>query len=407
MLIVWLSSRLPYPLDSGGQIRTYHILRQLKRRHDVILVTFADRGALTAAGSRLGEIAGEIVAVPPPAKKSGWALYRDALRHLANPLPYVIAKYAVGDLRASLESTLARRPADLLVCDYLTPAPCVPENVGIPSLIFEHNVEAVIWDRLAEQEKNPLKRLYLRSEARKLMAFEEKTLRRFSACIAVSEQDRDFFRRRFRLREVHAVPTAVDTEFFSFSARNGRPAAPELVFVGSMDWVPNQDAVRYFVKEIFPAVRRRVPDSVLTVVGRNPPASIARLEREVPAVQVTGTVADVRPYLQRARAVVVPLRVGGGTRIKIFEAMASGAPVVSTSVGAEGLPLENGREILLADTPEAFASACVRVLTDHSLAQGLARRARALVEAKFSWEEAGRAFEQICLDTVRKVKHAD
>ncbi|MGH7845105.1 MAG: hypothetical protein ACREQW_08050, partial [Candidatus Binatia bacterium] len=161
MLITWLSSRLPYPLDSGGQIRTYHTLRQLRRSHEVLLVTLADRHSLAAAQPQLGEICSEIFAVPPPEKKTGLALFADALRHLPNPVPYVVAKYYVSELQGSLQSILARRPVDLLICDYLTPAPCVPVNIQVPTLVFEHNVEAMIWDRLAEQEKNWLKRFYL------------------------------------------------------------------------------------------------------------------------------------------------------------------------------------------------------------------------------------------------------
>jgi glycosyltransferase involved in cell wall biosynthesis len=194
------------------------------------------------------------------------------------------------------------------------------------------------------------------------------------------------------------VPTGVDTDYFA-------PAAPhptdsrDLVFVGSMDWMPNDDGIRWFAQAVFPLVRQRQPDATLTVVGRSPSADMQRLAERTPGIRVTGSVPDVRPYLQRAVASVVPLRIGGGTRLKVFEAMAAGAPVVSTAIGAEGLPVQHGRHLLIADSPEAQAEAIVHLLTDRASALAMADRAREYVCTHCSWNAVARQFLDACTHT--------
>jgi glycosyltransferase involved in cell wall biosynthesis len=193
------------------------------------------------------------------------------------------------------------------------------------------------------------------------------------------------------------VPTGVDTDYF-------RPRGPEqqqlephnLVFTGSMDWLPNEDAIQYFTREILPIVKRAVPDATLTVVGRNPFPSLVELSQRDSSIIVTGRVEDVRPYMGKAAAYIVPIRIGGGTRLKIYEAMAMEKPVISTTIGAEGLPVRDGAELLLADTPEAFAEQVVSVITNDELRRELGLRAAAAVRSRFGWNKVAAIFAEIC-----------
>jgi len=229
---------------------------------------------------------------------------------------------------------------------------------------------------------------------------ERAAVRSAAHVIAVSPADAAVLRDEFGAPRVSVIETGVDTDYF-------RPTDPGLrepdhvVFVGSMDWLPNEDAVRWFVEEILARIRTRRPAARLTIVGRDPPAAVRALGNGGRGVTVTGRVPDVRTWLARASAVVVPLRIGSGTRLKIFEAMACGAAVVSTTIGAEGLAVTPGRDILLADAPEQFAAAVVELLEDPARARALGERARRLVEERFDWSGVAQRFAEVCGAVVR------
>jgi glycosyltransferase involved in cell wall biosynthesis len=203
--------------------------------------------------------------------------------------------------------------------------------------------------------------------------------------------------REYGVQRVFDVPTGVDTEFFFPSGRE-TPAPHNLVFTGSMDWLPNEDAIRYFTEQIMPLVKQSLPNLTLTVVGRNPFPGLVELSKREPSIVVTGRVDDVRPYMERAAAYVVPLRIGGGTRLKIYEAMAMEMPIISTSIGAEGLPVTSGVELLLADTAESFAASIVEVLENEALARRLGQQAADTVREKFGWRTVADSFAAICED---------
>jgi glycosyltransferase involved in cell wall biosynthesis len=259
----------------------------------------------------------------------------------------------------------------------------------------------MIWKRHFEVQKNMLKTTYLRRQWRKMQRFEKEACRRFDAVIAVSAEDRDQMRDEYGVNAVFEVPTGVDTDFFTPS-RKERIDPHNVVFTGSMDWLPNEDAIRYYTDHILPLVRRSIPDASLTVVGRNPYPSLLELSRRDPSIIVTGRVDDVRPYMERAAVYVVPLRIGGGTRLKIFEAMAMEKAIVSTTVGAEGLPVTDGRELRIADTPETFAAALVYLLTKPEAARKLGQASARVVRERFGWNGVAKRFAEICETTVTK-----
>lgn len=402
MRILWLKTELLHPVDKGGRIRTFHMLRELKREHHITYLTLDDGSSGADARARAAEYCHELVCVAHRTRpKFSAGFYRDLVHNLASRLPYFIKKYESAALRREIVARTARDRFDLLVCDFLMPSVNVPPGLRCPTVLFQHNVEAMIWKRHYEVQRNPIKKLYLYGQWRKAVRFERDACRRFDQVVAVSREDRETMRREYGVETVADVPTGVDTAYFRPSGAGGRDPH-NLVFTGSMDWLPNDDAVRYFVKEVLPLVRQSVPDVTLTVVGRNPYPALLELSGRDPSVIVTGRVDDVRPFMERAAAYVVPIRIGGGTRLKIYEAMAMEKPVVSTTVGAEGLPVRDGRELLLADTPGAFAEAVVRVLRDEDFTRELAGRAAGLVRERFGWDKAAGEFAEICRRAARR-----
>ena len=402
MRILWLKTELLHPVDKGGRIRTYHTLKGLKRDHRITYLTLDDGSSAPDAPERASEYCDELVRVPHRTRpKFTPGFYWELAQNLATPLPYFIKKYESAGMRREIAERARRGDFDVLVCDFLMPAVNVPAGLPGATVLFQHNVEAMIWKRHYDVQANPLKKAYLRGQWRKAVSFERAACRRFDQVIAVSREDADLMRREYGVGSVEDVPTGVDTEYFRPSGAARRDPL-NLVFTGSMDWLPNDDAVRFFVGEIMPRIRRSVPGVTLTVVGRNPYPALIELSRRDPSVAATGRVEDVRPYMERASAYVVPIRIGGGTRLKIYEAMAMEKPVISTTIGAEGLPVVGGRDLLLADTPDAFAAAVVRVLTDEAMGREMGSRAAALVRGQFGWDRAAERFGEICDRAARR-----
>lgn len=397
MRILWLKTELLHPVDKGGRIRTYEMLRELARRHAVTYLTLDDGTAAPDAAARAQEYCTELITVPfrPPAAGSA-GFYAALARNVASPLPYAVARYHHRPFADAIARVLAEGRFDVVIADFLPPTVNLPGQLPVYTVLFQHNVEAEIWRRRTDVATNPVARAYLRTQLRRMERYEREACHRVDRVIAVSEADAEHFRRVYGVASAVAIPTGVDTAYFQpqgFGPREER----HLVFTGSMDWMPNEDGILFFTEQVMPQLRRLVPGVRLTVVGRKPPTRIQALAERHPDIVVTGRVEDVRPYLARATAAVVPLRVGGGTRLKIYEAMAMECPVVSTTIGAEGLPVRDGGHLRLADTADALASACAEVLRHPERRNALATAAAAHVRQHFGWSGVAAAFEALCI----------
>jgi sugar transferase (PEP-CTERM/EpsH1 system associated) len=393
--ILWLNAGLLLPLDKGGKLRTWHLMRHLAARHDITYVSFSEPSQRTGHRTGMREVCRRLETVPraDPAKGT-LRFYADAARYLVDPIPYAVAKYRSPAYAARVAELLGAAAFDAVVCDFLPPVVNLPAKLPCPSILFTHNVEAEIWRRHAENATNPLSRQLLTRQWERMLRFEREALSRFDLVLAVSEADGATFDRLYPGalgRPVHVVQTGVDTRYFA-----PLPEVPvrraHLVFTGSMDWLPNEDGMAYFVREILPLIRRREPDATLSIIGRSPTPAVRRLA-EQPGVEVTGSVDDVRPHLAAGSVYVVPLRIGGGTRLKIFEAMGMAKAVVSTSIGAEGLPVSDGTNIVLADDPGAFAEAVVRLIRDAAARRVIEQAARRLVVERYDWSAVAQDFE--------------
>jgi glycosyltransferase involved in cell wall biosynthesis len=396
MRILWLKTELLHPVDKGGKIRTYYMLKELKRTHHVTYLALDDGMAAHDAVEKASEYCDELIRIPHQTRpKFSAGFYCELASNLLSPLPYFMKKYESQEMRRHIEMMSGKGLFDVLVCDFLQPSVNVPMQMTEPTVLFQHNVEAMIWKRHFEVQSNPLKKAYLYGQWKKCVSYESSTCRRFDHVIAVSKEDVEMMERDYNCKNISDVPTGVDTGFYRSSGQIEIDPS-NLVFTGSMDWLPNEDAIQWFTKEIFPLIKLSVPKATVTIVGRNPYASLVELSKRDTSIVVTGRVDDVRPYIEKAAAYIVPIRVGGGTRLKIYEAMAMQKPIISTTIGAEGLPVRDGEELLIADTPRSFADSVVRLLDKPEFGEKLGANAAKLVREQYGWDSVAADFTNSC-----------
>ncbi len=392
MEVLFLTATLPYPPTSGATLRTYNLLRRLALRHRIHLVAYGDLRSEGDRAAVLCQLCASIVLVPRRHTRTPLRFYLQLLLNLLSPRPVIVSRFQTPTMARTIQRALESQRFDLVCCDFTTLTANLPAMNGVPRHLTAHNVESVIWRRYLGYERNPLKALYIYLQYAKVLRFERKALSRFQHVSCVSEDDRERLKVLCPYPEYSLVPNGVDLDFF-------RPV-PELeipfrmVFTGSLDWRPNQEALRFFLARIYPFIKQAEPKASLLVVGREPPASLRSLAHSHPDVILRGTVADIRPYLATATIYVVPLRIGGGTRLKILEAMAMHRPVVTTAIGCEGLAVTPGREMLVADEPREFAKAVLRLFREPDLRASLADAARRVVEKLYDWNQIAETLDE-------------
>ena len=398
MRILWVKMGGLWPPTSGGRTRSLKLIKELARHHEVtVITTNADDDDPEGLRRELHECRRVILfdyQVPKRGSRSfPFMLAQSWFSHD----PVDLWKWRIDEVRDCVRGLMEARYVDVCVADFLFAVNNVPLCGATPVVLFEHNVEYLIWKRLYDLETVPWRKALLAIEWRKLRAREAAACRNVDLTIAVSKHDRDRLAALAPGAEVTWIPTGVDTDYFT-PAMN-REQRHHIVFSGSMDWHPNEDAVRYFLDEILPIVRTAVPDVTFSIVGRNPSAELANAAQHAGAT-VSGTLDDIRPAIAEASLCVVPLRAGSGTRLKIFEALSMGKAVVSTTLGAEGLDITPGRHYVAADGAASFADAVVALLKDDQRRRQIAAEGRALVEARYSWAQVAHPFERHCHSVV-------
>ena len=391
MNIAWVKAGKLLPVDTGGKLRSFNLLRQLAKRHGLTVLTYYD-GPVDPTYERemAQEFPGAITL--PTARSANGALVELAryARALGATAPYAVEKFTHPAIRDVVADWMRTRVFDVIICDFLSASLNFPEQLDVPTVLFQHNVETELWRRQARFEPHPIKRAAFRIEAFKMARYEGAAVARFHHVIAVSEHDRQLMTRMVDANRISVVPTGVDIERFHAAAAS-KPREPLVMYLGSMDWEANIDGVEWFCAEMWPRVRSAVPNAEFRIVGRNPDARVQRLVAD--GITVTGTVPSVVDHLAEAAVVVVPLRIGGGTRLKIFEAMSAARAVVSTTVGAEGLDVRHNENIMLQDDPSSFADAVVAILRDAERRHRLGVAAKALAD-RHDWSRVIADFEQ-------------
>lgn len=393
--LLFLCQTLPFPPDGGVEIRSYNIMRLLAQRYDVTALVFFRKATRPRAANVDGGVAGlsgfsTAAALPIPQEHNRSRLLWDHLRSVVRSRVYTYYSYQSAEYEAALKQLLSEQKFDIVHMDSLDLSAYLPMLSNIPVVCTHHNVESDLLRRRARSEASPLMRRYLDYQANLMQAEEARWCPEVKLNIAVSQAD------AARLAEIApdasftVVPNGVDTDAFepTDGVQNG------VVFVGGYSWYPNRDAMQYFAEDILPIIRSRNSDLAVTWVGRSPEhlASEYRIHHRI---ELTGYVEDIRPFVAEPACYVVPLRVGGGSRLKILDAWAMGKAIVSTSVGCEGLNARDGENILIRDTPQSFAEAVQAVVSDSELRRRLGENARRTAEQEYEWSVLGeRMLEQ-------------
>lgn len=384
MRITVVDSDVSYPASSGKRLRTLNLLLPLARRHDI---TYIGRGCGSKDDSRAFEFLSDhglrpILVNEPLAAKNNLAFYGRLAANAVSPYPYSVGSHMTPRLREAVARHAAAAPIDVLQLEYLAYL-YTAQGLKVPTIVQAHNIEASLWRRHFEIEQSPLKRAYIKEQWRKFIRFERDAFHRVDRVVCCSRADAALAAELYGDVATSVVDNGVDVA--RFAAVSPDFAAKKILFLGALDWRPNLDAVAMLLGEIFPAVRAKLPAAELLIVGRHPPDQLRKRIAVSPGVTLHSDVPDVIPYLAQCAVMTVPLRIGGGSRLKILESLAAGLPVVSTTIGAEGLELEDGRHLLLADTPDEQAHALARALDDPQPFFARAEAGRTQVAARYDW----------------------
>lgn len=401
MRILFLTPQLPYPPHQGTTIRNHNLIANLAPRHEIHLLSFVRSQDEIVRATSLHQHCRSIEAVIAPRRSP----LKRFLSLFLSPLPDMALRLPSAEFQAKLSAILRRVPFDVVQIEGIEMAyPWMDwriSNTQYPISIFDdHNAEYVLQQRAFETDVRQPRRwiaaLYSLIQWKKLSRYEARVCRLADGVVAVSETDKAVLQRLVPGLDVTVVPNAVDVEYYTSTDIRPSPLPPHsLVFTGKMDFRPNVDAVLWFCQEVLPLIQQKTPDVRFYIVGQSPHRRVLRLAED-PAVTVTGYVDDVRPYIAGACVYVVPLRIGGGTRLKLLEAMAMGKPIVSTSLGCEGFEgLASGRELAIADTPKEFARRVIELLDDASRRERLGRAGRRFVEQRYDWRYIVPKFEEL------------
>lgn len=412
MKILVIAQHLPYPPDTGGKIRHFHLYSRLAQRHHLTWIS----PVVTSDAPYLRDVlrfCDQLIPLPDTGVNQlpteGWRnILMRAVAHLHwNRLFEFCFGYVnihglcwvqgTPERRVLVQETFDSSAWDIVICESIGSVELVPHAQTTPRLVSLFDIQTEIFRRLRQISPWTLQdRLFYIPELLKVQRYERQHYRRFDAAIAVSQHDKALLNQLCAGLQTTVIDNGVDTTYYQPCL--GSETENCLAFVGSYSYPPNKDAVVYFAQKILPRIRAHIPDATFFIIGKDAPAELG----QVPGVSVIGTVPDVRPFLQQASVVVVPLRAGSGTRLKILEAMAAGKPVVTTSVGMEGLRVRHGIHLMVADEPDDFTAAVIRLLRDSRHRREIGTNARKLVEQEYGWSMLAQRFEAVILDTVRR-----
>ena len=398
MKVLLLTQVLPYPPDSGPKVKTYNVLKYLAQHHEVTLGSFV-RGDQSKDIDHLRKYCAAIHTVPMERSvmNDGLAMTRSVLTNQ----PWMMVRDDRAAMRALIDKLCGETKFDVAHADQLNMGQYAARVPGAKKVMDAHNALWLLYKRLAETMPAGPRRLLLQRDWQLLKTYEGKLCREFEAVLAVSEEDKiallDAMRSTTGVSKVAdrnkitVIPIAVDGDETQPVQRS--PDANHILHIGTMYWPPNIDGVKWFINDVLPLIRAKKLGIVFDVVGARPPQELLDMSKADSTINVTGYVDDPQPFLQSAGVMVVPLRAGGGMRVKILNAMAQALPIVTTTLGCEGIAVKNGTHVLIADSPADFANAVLRVLDDRALADALGRNGRALVDSVYDYRAACRPLE--------------
>ena len=384
MKILFLSPTVPFPLTDGGRIRVFNLLKQIAKKSDVTLLALETQATDADGIAELQQL-GIRVHLVPNAPTLPRVSFGTLVKAFLRRQPITVARYDLPAYRQKFRALIADQTFDLIHYEMFHTAQFRTET-NLPGVLSQQNVDSAIWRRLCSETVNPFYKFTYWTQQLAFQRYERVLSPKFDAVTCTSDIDAAVFQHHCAESAIKIIPNGVDVTHYVPDFSTEAPA--HLIYIGSMDWYPNEDAVGFFADEVLPRIQEKVPDVAFSIVGGNPSVRVQKLaERD--GVVVTGRVPEIKPYFAEATVFVVPLRIGSGTRLKILEALAMGKAIVSTTVGAEGLELRDGEEIFIADEPTAFADAVIRLLTDSQLRRRIGENGRARVERDYDWQSIG------------------
>jgi len=402
--IVIVNEGLGYPPKGGNWLRTLNLMLPLARRHEITYVCRGSKGDQDEQVARSFYAANGIrmrVCGGPHGDKRGLAFYARVAANLTSSLPFSITSHRSPAVRSEIRRLARSEKIDLFQFEALGYADALL-GTSARTIVTAHNVESLIWERLYQTEPHPLKRWFIGHQFKKYGRYERLVLQRANRVITVSQDDASLLRERFGVPNAAVVDNGVDVKHFAPCVAARRPDPKQILFLGSLDWRPNLDAIDVLLERVMPKVFEEEPDAHLAIVGRNPPPALTRRLRRESKVKLHADVEDVRPYLTRSAVMAVPLRIGGGSRLKILEAIASGLPVVSTRIGCEGLIFEAGRDLSVVESEDQMAAALVETIRNPTRAEEMVRHGRMVIDAHYDWSRLADRLEQVWLGFARK-----
>lgn len=389
-----LDEEIPFPLNSGKRIRTWNLLRNLCQQHSITFLCYGTRD--NPGLPQLEELGIRVLLVPPLPPSNSSRFYAGALANLFSAWPYSVSRHHTRKFTGAIRSLIAKESFDLVHFEW-TPYSSYIDAMGrLPMLIMAHNIEATVWRRRAQHASNLPERAFMGLQAWKMARFEKKSFVR-AGHVAVVTEEEALTARQWGARAVYLVSNGVDTEYLQPAGE--APEPDSLLFLGSLDWQPNRDALLYLLREILPRIQTANPRAKLRIVGRQPATKLREQVEGLSGVEWVGEVPDIRPHFARAAVVLVPLRIGGGSRIKILESMSMGKAVVATHIGAEGLDVVPGVHCLIADSPADFSQSVVQLLANPDRAAELGRNGRELVLRQYDWSRVAKILDQAWIET--------
>lgn len=396
MKVLVLTSKFIWPLNDGGVIRDFNLLRETAKRHEVYLLSFlinqTDRDYFSALKPYCKKIIGVDLRRPK------WLALKNAVLGTIGSRPFILREYFQGDMAETIEKVITEENIDVIHAHFLHMGQYITKK-KLASLVYDpHNLEHILWKRLSENLENSLKRTFAKLQCQKLIHWQQIVAANSEVCVTLSDKDRDEYLRIAPYADITTVPNGVDIEFWSPIPNKDEPYS--IIYFGNLSWLPQADAAIYFYDKIFPHVLANVPEVKLYIVGQNPPESVKKLASD--RIIVTGFVEDIRQYIARTAVVVMPLRIGAGTKHRIFQALAMKKSIVATSVAAEGIALKHGETVMLADEAEVFAKHTITLLRKPELRKKLGHAGWKLVHEQYNWVKIYEILDSVFRRAVEK-----
>jgi len=405
MKILWISHVLPYPPIGGVNQRSYNLISEIANKHEIYLFALNQRAWLPTiekekeAKKQFEKICKEVHIYNIPSDESRYKWFNVLFKSLISNYPFSINWLYSKDLLNGIGNFIENRNIDIIHIDTIGLANYIwkyKKLFRFSIILNHHNIESHLMLRRAKQEKNFFKKMYFYNEGRKLYLFEKILCPYFNSNIVVSELDKVRLLENASNAKIEVVPNGVDIFYFRSTKIN--PQKCSIIFSGSLNWYPNENGILWFIEKVWAIIKKEIPNASLTIAGKNPTLKIKEKANKDPSIKVTGFVDDIRPFLDQAEVYICPILDGGGTKIKLLDAMAMGKAIVSTSIGAEGLLIKDGKNILIADNPMEFARQVIKIIKNQKLRRILGLNARKLVEKNYSWGTIANKLNQVYIN---------